>query len=74
MGDRPAHPPFSVQERDVDLLILGQLHISPSFVTWIGERAGIAGARLASARHSVSTANGETDVSRSSRMRAAEWP
>lgn len=54
--------PFSVQERDVDLLILEQLHLSPEFVSWIAGKTGTAGGRLESARHSVFETKGETDV------------
>jgi hypothetical protein len=53
---------FNVQERDIDLLILEQVHISSPFVAWLAEKAGIVGASLKSARHSVSTDKGETDI------------
>ncbi|HEV7436508.1 MAG TPA: hypothetical protein VGO22_16815 [Pseudorhizobium sp.] len=57
-----AEVPFSVQERDVDLLILEQLHVSPAFVARLAERDGVRGPIFYAARHSVYRGNGETDV------------
>lgn len=54
--------PFTVQERDIDLLILEQLHLSPEFLSWLAGAVGVPGARLEAARHSVVTSRGETDV------------
>lgn len=55
-------PPFAVQERDIDLLILEQAHVSPSFLAWLAERAGLTGAELERGQHSVYRDHGETDV------------
>lgn len=55
-------PPFNAQERDIDLLLLEEMHCSPEFVSWIGQRAGIDDAKLIMAQHSVYKRNGETDV------------
>jgi len=54
--------PFSVQERDVDLLLIELLHTSDAFVDWLAKRLDIADATFDEARHSVSTSLGETDV------------
>ncbi len=54
--------PFSVQERDIDLLLLERSMRSQAFVAWISEKAGIPEATLESCAHSVFKANGETDV------------
>lgn len=52
----------AVQERDIDMLLLEQLHASPPFVAWWCEQLGLAGAVFDGAWHSVSNADGETDV------------
>lgn len=54
--------PFSVQERDIDLLLIELLHTSPSFIEWLAARLNLAGLQFHEAKHSVSTALGETDV------------
>jgi hypothetical protein len=54
--------PFNVQERDIDLLILEQLHTSPSFVSWIAAKIGISDGTFVDAMHSVFRDGGETDV------------
>lgn len=54
--------PFSVQERDVDLLIMEQLHVSDSFANWLAWKVGLDGADFINAQHSVMTPKGETDV------------
>lgn len=53
---------LAVQERDIDLLILEELHATPAFATWFAEQLGLTGAQFDGAWHSVSNANGETDV------------
>lgn len=54
--------PFSVQERDIDLILLELLHTNHSFVEWVTGRLGLMNANIKDARHSVTTALGETDV------------
>ncbi|GGF65415.1 hypothetical protein GCM10007301_26450 [Azorhizobium oxalatiphilum] len=58
--------PFKMQERDVDLFILEELHADSGFADWLAARIGIEGATFSDAAHSVSAkANakwGETDV------------
>jgi len=56
------NPPFNAQERDIDLLLLEEIHCSPEFVSWVAQHLGIGSATLISARHSVYKDNGETDV------------
>lgn len=53
---------LAVQERDIDLLLLEELHATPAFATWFAEQLGLTGASFDGAWHSVSNANGETDV------------
>jgi len=53
---------IAVQERDIDLLILEELHASPAFARWWAEQLGLQGASFDGAWHSVSNADGETDV------------
>ncbi len=53
---------FNVQERDIDLLLLGQCNISEVFVSWLADKVGIVGAKFDEAHHSVVTDRGETDV------------
>lgn len=55
-------PPFNAQERDIDILLLEEMHCNSAFVSWIAGRVGIEGATLVSAEHSVYKGNGETDV------------
>ena len=54
--------PFSVQERDIDLVLIEQLHVSPAFSGWLTARLDLAGAVVETARHSVCREHGETDV------------
>lgn len=54
--------PFSVQERDIDLLLLEQLHVADEFVNWLSNKLDLPGATLIGAHHSVQTVHGETDV------------
>lgn len=35
---RELEPLHVIQERDIDLLLLEELHSSPDFVAWFGER------------------------------------
>jgi hypothetical protein len=58
----PHSPPFNAQERDIDLLLLEEIHCSPAFLSWIAARAGLVEGTLFSAQHSVYRDNGETDV------------
>jgi hypothetical protein len=37
----PHELPFSAQERDIDLVILEQLHLSPAFVEWLAGRVNV---------------------------------
>ena len=53
---------IAVQERDIDLLILEQLHASPAFVAWWCEQLDLPGVEFAGAWHSVCNSDGETDV------------
>jgi hypothetical protein len=53
---------IAVQERDIDLLIMEQLHASPPFVAWWCELLDLEGATFDGAWHSISSADGETDV------------
>lgn len=63
---RKISPIQSVAERDMDLLLLEELHASPTFRTWIVEKLFGAGTRLRKfegAWHSISDAKlGETDL------------
>ncbi len=59
---KPDDPPFNAQERDIDLMLLEEMHCNPEFLAWIAERAGIPGGSLFLAHHSVYRSNGETDV------------
>src|SRR4051812_4436783 len=54
--------PFSVQERDLDLLLIEQLHVCPAFARWLSARVDLQGAVIETARHSVYREHGETDV------------
>lgn len=54
--------PFSVQERDIDLLLLELLHVAPAFAKQFIERVGLTGATIELGRHSVYRDHGETDV------------
>ncbi|WP_426664458.1 hypothetical protein [Rhodanobacter aciditrophus] len=53
---------LAVQERDIDLLILEELHATPAFAAWWAALLGLSGATFDGAWHSVSNADGETDV------------
>lgn len=53
---------YVVQERDIDLLLLEELHSNPGFVTWFGQRVGLQNPVFDNAWHSVSSADGESDL------------
>jgi len=53
---------ISVQERDIDLLLMEEFHISDEFVSWFCTQLGFGAVRAAGAWHSVSDAHGETDL------------
>jgi hypothetical protein len=52
----------SVAERDVDLLLMEEFHASDDFVTWFCLKVGLIDIRCDGAWHSVSDADGETDL------------
>ncbi|WFU49149.1 hypothetical protein [Sinorhizobium terangae] len=52
----------SVEERDIDLLLMEEFHISDDFVSWFCSRVGLGHVRPGGAWHSVSDADGETDL------------
>jgi len=52
----------TVAERDIDLLLLEEFHASEDFVTWFCSEIGIHGAAPAGAWHSLSDADGESDL------------
>lgn len=54
--------PFSAQERDIDLLLIEQLHVSQEFAEKFNALIGLSGAAIESVRHSVYREHGETDV------------
>ena len=68
MADITFHDPLTRQavpvlmERDIDLLLLEELHANPAFVAWFGAQCGVSDARFDGAWLSVSDADGETDV------------
>lgn len=57
---------FRMQERDLDLFILEELHSNSGFDTWLAECIGLGGFKCREAEHSVSAKTnakwGETDV------------
>ncbi len=57
---------FRMQERDLDLILLEELHAGNDFASWLAERIGLKGHRFTDAEHSVSAKLdakwGETDV------------
>ncbi|MDQ2892162.1 MAG: PD-(D/E)XK nuclease family protein [Pseudomonadota bacterium] len=52
----------SVAERDVDLLLMEEFHVSPTFTVWFAKQVGIGDASFDGAWHSVSDQDGETDL------------
>ena len=51
----------AVEERDVDLLLMEEFHVSESFVNWFAQQAGLQQASFRGAWHSVSNTDG-TDL------------
>jgi|HubBroStandDraft_1064217.scaffolds.fasta_scaffold09016_7 hypothetical protein len=60
LGQLPAI--YVVQERDIDLLLLEELHSSPHFVNWFGQRVDLQSVAFDGAWYSVSNADGESDL------------
>lgn len=52
----------SVAERDIDLLLMEEFHVSDDFVRWFAEQVGERGASPDGAWHSLSDTDGETDL------------
>ena len=52
----------SVEERDVDLLLMEEFHIDDEFVAWFCARLGLGHVTATGAWHSVSDSDGETDL------------
>jgi hypothetical protein len=52
----------TVTERDVDMLLMEEFHISDDFVAWFCSKIGLDGTSFAGAWHSVSDTDGETDL------------
>lgn len=52
----------SVHERDIDLLLMEEFHVSADFARWFAEEAGVPNAEFDGAWHSVTDADGETDL------------
>src|SRR5260370_28380496 len=64
MLDRPHFGHFlaSINERDVDLLLMEEFHANDAFVEWFCSQLGINGARGDGAWHSVADVDGESDM------------
>jgi len=52
----------TVTERDIDLLLMEEFHISDDFVTWFCSEIGLTGVSPAGAWHSLSDTDGESDL------------
>ena len=52
----------SVAERDVDLLLMEEFHVSDAFVEWFCDQLGLNGVKPAGAWHSLSDTDGESDL------------
>jgi hypothetical protein len=52
----------SVQERDIDLLLMEEFHVTDEFVSWYCGRLGLGKVTPNGAWHSVSDKDGETDL------------
>lgn len=52
----------SVAERDVDLLLMEEFHVSDGFVGWFCGRCGLENVAPLGAWHSISDTDGETDL------------
>lgn len=60
------HPPYRMTERDLDLVLLEELSVNTSFLSWFGGRIGLQDCIMVSSEHSVSAKAGakwgKTDV------------
>jgi hypothetical protein len=52
----------TVEERDIDLLLMEEFHISPAFVSWFANQTGMTNVSFAGAWHGVSDTDGQTDL------------
>lgn len=52
----------SVVERDVDLLLMEEFHVSDAFVGWFCDQVGLKGVKPAGAWHSLSDTDGQSDL------------
>lgn len=52
----------NVQERDIDLLLMEEFHVSRDFVSWFSNAVGVDKVEFDGAWHSVTDADGETDL------------
>lgn len=53
----------SVEERDIDLLLMEEFHIAPDFTSWFAEHVGLGpSVTFDGAWHSLSDQDGETDL------------
>ena len=52
----------TVEERDIDLLLMEEFHVSPEFVAWFSAQVGLTDVEFSGAWHSVSDHDGETDL------------
>lgn len=52
----------SVTERDIDLLLMEEFHVSDEFVTWFCGELGLHGVSPAGTWHSLSDTDGESDL------------
>jgi hypothetical protein len=52
----------TVTERDIDLLLMEEFHISDDFVAWFCSEIGLIGVSPAGAWHSLSDTDGESDL------------
>jgi hypothetical protein len=53
---------LTVEERDIDLLLMEEFHVSSAFVSWFAVQVRVGDATFAGAWHSVSDTDGETDL------------
>ena len=52
----------SVAERYIDLLLMEEFHVEPTFTDWFAVQVGLTGAAFDGAWHSVNDQDGETDL------------
>lgn len=57
-----AHCLVTTEERDVDLLLMEEFHISQPFVNWFCDAVGVPHGQFTGAWHSVCDGDGETDL------------